>query len=66
MTDKLPIVLKDYKFYWKMKKYCKVGDEKFVGESSIKQPRAGFVKKVRVKQKLEGDEALKQCHEISS
>ena len=49
-----------------MKKYCKVGDEKFVGESSIKQSRAGFVKKVRVKQKLEGDEALKQCHEISS
>lgn len=34
--DKLPIVLKDYKFYWKKKKCCKVGDEKFVGESSIK------------------------------
>lgn len=36
------------------------------GKSSIKWSRAGFVDKVRVEKRLEGDEALKKCFEISS
>lgn len=36
------------------------------GKSGIKWFRAGFVEKVRVEQRVEGDEALKKCFVISS
>lgn len=55
-------MLKYYKFYWK-KKFCKVRGGKCVGKSSTKQSRARFPEKVRVGQRLEGDEALKKLKE---
>lgn len=62
--ENLSIVLKGYTFCWK-KDHCKVRGGECVRKRNIKESRAGFGK-ATVEQRLEGDEALQKCCEISS